>query len=366
MIWRFIVRAIRWLLLLSLPITLPAIINGVYGGIALSFWRTGHLERTLESLDLELGLDSSLNAFSIPGTNSFLEFEDEQDTIYHLPQLYTRDWADKLNFVLPEQHRFSNQIAGVDVGIDAFASFDGLMRDITRYPNEPDETWLYVSGYNMPELAAWLSKWDKSFDRFVQYYYTQEQFNQSRLAFVSCDRSGFLCGVWGVRSPALIHMQVLPGAPSRADLNPDLTYDVDLKYLRRVSVRVIDLPLKSSVSTGLPRNCFPGHFEQLLAVISGDRFWEQYEAWDDTDQLMKLYNKDVLELKEQRGTPLYYLSEYEDWTIRHVTKPIGIEENMVQLQTIIFIFSTLATELVRLPIVTTKAYVDAWIEGYFG
>ncbi|WPH00418.1 Hypothetical protein R9X50_00324500 [Acrodontium crateriforme] len=365
--WKFIVRAFRLLFLLSLPITLPAIINGLYGGIAFSFWRTGHIERNLDCLDLELGLDSSLNSFSVPGARTFLNFEDEQDTIYHVPQLHTRNWADTLNFVLPKEHRFSHQVAGVDVGIDAFASFNGLMRDISRHPSEPDETWVYISGLSTPGIDAWLSEWDKAFDRLVQFSYnTQEQLNQSRLAFVDCDSTGFLCGVWGVRSPALIHMKVLAGAPSRVDLNPDLTYDIDLKYLRSVSIRVIELPLESSISTGLSKNTFPGHFEQLLAVIGGENFWEQYETWDDSEQLMKLYDGYVRKLTERRGTLRYYLSKYERWTIYQVTEPIGIQERMAQVQTTFFLFATLATELVRLPIVITKAYVDAWTDHLIG
>jgi hypothetical protein len=129
---------------------------------------------------------------------------------------------------------------------------------------------------------------------------------------------------WGVRSPTLLHFLVEDDPPKEEDIDAGLHYSADLQHLRPVTVRVIEFPLKDAY-TGLPSNVFPGHEEQMLAIMRGDRLYEQFEPWVELTQEFRRFAEYMDELYERRGTFLYYIGKSADWVADHFTKPFYLD-----------------------------------------
>ncbi|KAE9372222.1 hypothetical protein N431DRAFT_535924 [Stipitochalara longipes BDJ] len=144
--------------------------------------------------------------------------------------------------------------------------------------------------------------------------------------FAKChDTAGFLCGIWVVKAPALLHFSVADSAPLLEDIEPGVTYSISTSNLRAVTARVIEFPLKDSY-TGLQSSVFPGPEEQMLAMMRGDKLWEQFEPWTDFEQSWRRFHEYIDEkFYDRKGTLLYYLGEAEEWIVDHLEKPFGLE-----------------------------------------
>jgi hypothetical protein len=62
-------------------------------------------------------------------------------------------------------------------------------------------------------------------------------------------------------------------------------------------VRVIEFPLKDSY-TALPSSVFPGPTEQILAMMCGDKLYEQFEPCNEFEQTMCWYHRVILHAVE--------------------------------------------------------------------
>jgi hypothetical protein len=144
---------------------------------------------------------------------------------------------------------------------------------------------VYIPDYALPIF----SRWDGAFQAAVQAAYVPSILNQTQLFFTLCKgTAGFLCGVWGVRAPKL-HFLIGDSPQRPEDIALGLTYSAKLSNLNPVTVRVIEFPTEGGY-IGLTPAVFPGTTEQLLAIMRGDRLFEQFEPWDGLQQTIDFQN----------------------------------------------------------------------------
>jgi len=314
-------KACKWPLLLTLPVTILPIIGGIIGGFYFPYWNhslvSGNVDAFLQDVK-----DQS-NDWGVPGAMSFRQFQDINNG-FHVLRLNSDDWASKLGFVLPLA--YGDWKYFVDTPVNKFGSLDSLMLDSTcsTGTTPPKEQWVYLSDFGWPGL----SDWDTAFSAVVQAAYVPSALNETRLFFAMCHGTAkFLCGVWSVKPPALLHFKVEDHPPRREDLDPGVQYPTNLWNLRPVTVRVIEFPLKDTY-TGLASDVFPGPEEQMLAITRGDRLYEQFEEWDEMRQMMLRFQDSISAHYDRKGSFLYYLGKADTWVERNLANPLGVKDLM--------------------------------------
>lgn len=71
---------------------------------------------------------------------------------------------------------------------------------------------------------------------------------------------------------------------------------------------------------------FPGPKEQILAIMRGDKLYEQFDPWNDFEQSLRRFQEYVADnFYQRKGTFLYYLEKSDDWVTKHLTTPVGLE-----------------------------------------
>lgn len=307
------------------------IICGISNGFYFAFWHDNRIDTHTDTWLHEL--KDLANDWSLPEM-TFRDFQDRNND-FHVLRLNFNDWASKLGFIQPQEY-FKN----LNTPINKYGDLDTLMLDASPWCQTPppNEQWVYISEYAWPLL----SEWDTAFEAAVQAGYIPSALNETQLFYAqSPGTAGFLCGVWGVRAPALLHFSIKDSAPGPEDITPGLTYSISSSNLRSVTVRVIEFPLKDSY-TALPSSIFPGPREQMLAMMRGDKLYEQFEPWNEFDQTMRRFHEYIDDnFYDHKGTFLYYLGKADDWTTDHLEKPLGLEEAAQTVYTIGF-FATFA------------------------
>jgi hypothetical protein len=317
---RWPVRLIKWLFLLTLPMTIFPVLSGTITGVTFGIWYQRHIDDTTKKF-LEQVTDF-LGDWGVGGdAPTYHTFMDTYND-FHLVRVNGNDWLSKLGFVLPNEYTDPNDDT---ISIDKYADLGTLMRDTScrSYARKPREQWLYLSYFAFPGLNAW----DKAFNGVLEYVHAHPSLNQSGLHFATCgDTAGFLCGVWWAHSPALLHFKVEDDPPNLEDLEEGLTYSAQLRYLRPVTVRLIEFPLENKF-TGLPMSTFPSPEQQMLSMVAGDRLYEQFEPFETWVQIQKRFSEYISDAP--KGTVLNYVNKADDWMIDHITEPLGIEPVLV-------------------------------------
>lgn len=328
-------KGFKWLFLLTLPLTALPSISGIVNGLYFAYWSSGLIDKNIDAYLHDLR--DHANDWSVPGAVSFREWQDTHND-FHLLRLNTNDWNSKLGFILPRE--YGDLQYNVRTPINKYASLDTLMLDISRRPTPQKEQWVYVSDFAWPSFNTW----DMAFDAAVQGAYVPSALNETRLFFAACyHTAGFLCGVWGVRAPTLLHFLVEDFPPQLEDITPGLTYSTDLWKLRPVTVRVIEFPLQG-VYTGLPADVFLGPREQMLGIMRGDRLFEQFEPWNELQQTLRRFQEYLDNLYHRKGTFLYYLGKTDDWATGYLAKPFGLEEALEVMNVGCFIVTAAVTQ----------------------
>lgn len=348
-----ILVAASYAFVITLPLTIFPFLSGFMNGILFTFWQANGIDAHYKSLLVEIDQSARLDAWSVPGAPSIHKHMDSNNA-FHIPPLHTNDWTSKLGLMLPEQS--TNPEVHPDVGVDKAASLEHLVRDVSCHVNGPAESWVYVSSMAWPEVF----EWDKAFDDILQEVYVGPAPNSTGFAFLECAETGFLCGVWGVENPALVHFRVGDYAPLEDEMDPGLTYVAERRDLRPVEVRVVELPLTNAY-TGLPAHVFPSLQEQIRALIFTPFFVEQLDTYGPTAQLIERFT-DYMDQLERRHKLLLYYNKVESWMVRHLTEPLGIEPYLTVLGQTTFAVSTGVTSLVRMPFMLIR---DA-VKGFLG
>ncbi|KAL1605368.1 hypothetical protein SLS60_004916 [Paraconiothyrium brasiliense] len=331
-------RLIKWLFLLTLPVTIFPIFGGIFTGITFGIWNTQHIDKTSKKFVDEV--TDLLGDWGVGGNvPTFREYLDTHND-FHLTRVNSNDWLPKLGFFLPNEY---TDLDDPIISIDKYANLETLMRDIScrTYAQMPLEQWLYLSYLAFPSI----NQWDKAFNGVLEYVHAHSDLNQSGFHFANCgDTAGFLCGVWTTRHPALLHFKVEDEPPKPEDIEDGLTYPCDLVHLRPVTVRLIEFPLKQEF-TGLPLSIFPSPKQQMLSFVAGERLYEQIEPYDPWPQMQKRFTEHMDSLWDAEGTVLNYINKVDDWMIDHITKPLGIEPVLIDMGSFLMMFSAIASQL---------------------
>jgi len=339
--FRIIWICVKWSFLLTLPFApftiLPTIL-GVFNGVYFAVWQDSKISENTDTWLYEL--KDIANDWGVPEM-TFRDFQDKKND-FHILRVNSDDWAYKLGFLHPVEYA-----KDTDIPIDKYGDLDTLMVDTTSScrPRPPDDQWLYISDFAWPSF----DEWDAAFDAAVQAAYVPSALNTTRLFFAKChNTAGFLCGIWKVKAPALVHFHVTDSAPFPEDIEPGLTYATSTSDLRAVTARVIEFPLKDSY-TGLPSFFFPGPKEQMLAIMRGDKLWEQFDPWTDFEQSWRRFHEYIDEkFYDRKGTLLYYVGNIEEWIVDHIEKPLGLEITDQILYSINFLLTTTIVNIVVL------------------
>jgi hypothetical protein len=335
-------KVLKWLLLLTLPLTILPIIHGITLGILFVHWRDNHIDKNADAWLYEI--KDHINDWSVAGF-SFRDFQDRNND-FHITRLNSNDWLNKMGFVLPRE--YGDFDCNEHAPINKYADLMTLMVDTNNacLLAPPREQWVFMSDYAWPEF---IYPWDDAFDSAIQAAYVPSTLNESRLFHANCrGTASFLCGIWAVRSPALLHFLVEDSAPKPENIESGLTYTAPLEELRPVTVRVVELPLRGAY-TGLPSLIFPTFEKQILSIMHGDGLFEQFEPWDEFTQEYARFQEYAEKIFAKKGTIMYHLDQTDDWITDNIAKHIYFEEPLDWVTQVSLLVSWALTLLVTIP-----------------
>ena len=145
-------------------------------------------------------------------------------------------------------------------------------------------------------------------------------------AYVDCRAASFLCHVWQVQHPALVHFRVdMDGAAREEDVGAD-DFATPLEQLRPVEVRVFDLGLQQDVSP-LPPGVFPSRLEQMKALTMNDGAYTVEDEYHEPERLLhQFYEQYYVPACNEQGSFLDYISEADNWIRENIVTPIGLTD----------------------------------------
>jgi hypothetical protein len=346
------IRLLFYTFLLSLPITIFPVSWGIQGGVHFHFWSHRRIAENTNAYLFDIERHGSLSYWNVPGAQTIHEFQDSKGPFCR-PSLRLLDWTKKLSVLKPDSE------AEGDPGIDRTASLDDLVRRSVSSPRRmPESYWVYVTW--LPEYSS--NPWDTAFSELLQEMYVHPLDPSVEVYVLDCLASQFLCGVWGVKHPSLVHFQV--GNETLAELEasgqhtPQLYYHYNHPFdmLYPVTARVIELPLEGDDAVHfLPRNTLPTPYLQLRTLLRDapkSAITAHFDAWEELVQTLTRF-QDVHDAQTERyGSLSYRVSKADSWYTDHVLKPIfgkDINEFLKDTQNLIFTVVMLCAALIRLP-----------------
>lgn len=138
-------RAIYWLVLLTLPLTIFPIFTGTLGGILLPVFEYRHVSDVTDKYLHDL--KDSASDWGVGGSApSFRQFQDKNND-FRLTRVNSDDWVSKLGFVLPLEYSDMETILAHDTSIEKQASLQALMRETSSKGADrlPREQWLFLT-----------------------------------------------------------------------------------------------------------------------------------------------------------------------------------------------------------------------------
>jgi hypothetical protein len=339
--------------LLSLPVTIFPIIWGAMGGIKFSFWQHEKILEHTNALTFEVEQDQRMSYWNVPGAQTIHQFQDNQAPFF-LPQLRLLDWVDKLSLIKPSQYPEE------DPTIDRMGNLDDLTRSTS--PNLwPTEYWVYITF--SPQYGR--SEWDEAFDQILQSSYARPKRSNTAFYYLDCLKSQFLCGVWGVKFPSLVHFTVENYTiaelrtmdPSEHTPHLEHHYAIGDTKLRPVTARVIELPLEDDDAVPfLPRNTLPTPYLQLRTLIFDapqSSIVDHFDPWEPMLQTFKRFQDLIDNLTDLPGTHQYRVYKAYKWYSDTITEPIlGKDlDDMISgaVQALVFPLTFTVFELARIP-----------------
>ena len=359
---RLSIRIFCYGFLLSLPITLFPVIWGVQGGVQFHFWTHRQIEENTNAMTTELDQHSSLSYWNVPGAQTIHQFLDKTAPFF-IPQLRLMDWTEKLKLSKPSQDD--------DTGIDRWAALDDLVRPTAlNVPGNPTEYWVYITF--MPEYSS--SPWDVAFSEVIQHAYTNSRHANVGVYYLDCLTSSFLCGVWSVKYPSLVHFTIANHTLS--DVESEDATQLSYEYaclpntLNPVTARVIELPLENEDAVHfLPRNTLPTPYLQLRTLMSdahSSAIIDHFEPWSPMTQYLRRFQDYNDHLVETPGTYWHHLNKVDRWYVNHILKPVlGKDVNddlLTEIQSIVFTCTVILAEIVRMPF-NLGWYIYTWHLG---
>lgn len=296
---KLILRAVKSVFYLTLPLTILTIILSIIQGLVLGAWYHGKSVNHPALFMNNMMTVKTYEWFKEPGGQNPLRIPRAP---YHIQQLHNPlEWTKELDLVRPRDWNTDN------VGV--LASFGNLRRRrprSERYMNW--HHWIYLSANEQPLNETWnADPWDKAFLDLLEHRDKHEFWGRSNFHYITCP-GNFLCDIWSVSAPALIHLTNEPirrNATQKRSMKP---------ILDPVSVRIFELPLKKAVIPGI----FPSQFEQMRSITaSNSTYWETRDKYSNFDQV--------------RGQALKVLKKMEDKYPSTYGRLVWLEDKWVNL-----------------------------------
>jgi len=334
---RLFFRLVYYTFLLTLPFTFFPLLSGISAGITFHVWNNGQVVQHTNSLLFEVEAATWQNYVSVPGALTFSDYLDDRAP-FHIPKITTKDWANKLGVILPNEHRNDTT-----VGVDKLASLDGLVRSVecADHGNRPKKYWVYVT--SLPELRR--DPWDRAFSELLQHFYVNPLPLDTEVLYLDCAEAAFLCGVWNVKNPSLLYFTALDESLGDREANRTLnedndeiqyTYPFPVDTLHPVTVRVIELPLSGEAASNLlPRASLPVPDSQLRALLLDpfpDDLLAEWDTYSSNVQMTRRFQDHIDSLCYKRGTRDYYINEADHWYTDNVLHYLGLDFDAEILQ----------------------------------
>lgn len=330
---RLVGEALKWITILLLPFTGLAILRGFMDAIMFCIWNHLHVQSDVAAF-LQIDKDG-LDARAAGKDVARALDRDDVKNGFHLTRI-NWDHMAKLQFRWPKEYQCFGEPECADLGINILGDLDHLMYCEECHPTWDRDSWIWITETNDPTNG---SVWDAAFDDVVQRSYVRAQEAAVAITpttqpplpffyFMNCNTTGeFLCGIWNTRAPALVHFTIEETRASEMDdLDPDLHYNEDLRTLRPVTARIIEFPLRDDeVYLGLPKYVLPMPQEQVRAVISTDRLYEQFDPYHAEQQVRKRFFDTRWAYAETKGSALWYFERFDDLVFDNILEPLGLD-----------------------------------------
>lgn len=307
----------------TLPITIYPLIYGTLYGLLWTYFQDMQYHQNIDTLMFEAESDSWMNAFSLPGIPGI---HDVPVAPFYLPTLLNSNWYKRLNLTKPAEDVAQN------AGVDRAAVLEDLSQEINPHDSSPTSHWVFVT--SMP----WLSlPWDVAFDQLVQYHYIHPPARNASLSYVDCARSGFLCGIWNVQPPAMLHFAVEGPRPEDDDPLPE-AFSWRAYPLKPVTIRVVELGLET-----FKRGMFPSEFDQLLFLTSGEYSFDSLEEYSAERQQERRFNN-WFDLKLKEWSLLDALYGVDVWIQDMLGEDSPILSFLLEVRQIFFLIVTIGVQ----------------------
>ncbi|KAF2762412.1 hypothetical protein EJ05DRAFT_690 [Pseudovirgaria hyperparasitica] len=287
-------KGFKYVFLPTLPLTFFPIVIGIINGVHFGIY---HDRMIRENTDKFLySVKSVANDWGVPGF-TFRDFQDTKND-YHIMRINSNDWLKKLNLILPTEY---TDWDNVDAPINQYADLEQLVADMVCPNAPPKEQWIYLARYRIFDKYT---EWGQAFDKARQHAYAPSKLNESHIFLAECSGTAdFLCGVWQIKAPALLHFKVEDEKIDHDDIPAGLSYRGDYTHLHPVTARVIEFPLENAYLE-LPPSVFPGYNEQLLSIMKKSELVEQFDEHNLFMQEMKRHQEAVNELYDAKASTL--------------------------------------------------------------
>jgi hypothetical protein len=174
---------------LTLPVTILPLINGITCGIYYLCWKDNIIDQNVDAHLYGIKEFSNEN-WRAPGF-TFRDFQDRNND-FQLLRLNDNDWFQKLGFVLPREYTDSKH--NENTPLNKINSLDALMfdkqcRGACKAP--PKEQWVYIAAR---DWMLW-DPWDQAFLAAAEAGYVPSHLNGTKLYFATCHGTAtLLCG----------------------------------------------------------------------------------------------------------------------------------------------------------------------------
>ncbi|KJY01243.1 hypothetical protein TI39_contig298g00068 [Zymoseptoria brevis] len=329
--FRFIWKVAKWPFLLTLPVTFLPFLLASISGIIFAFWNDALVYDNTAKWLLEV--KELMGDWGVGGNApTFRQFQDTHND-FRTMRINSNDFLEKLDFILPEQYFDDTGTPKEDLPIDKYADIDNLVRDTSPTarcgkPEKPREQWLCLTDYGSRYF-----EWDEDFRHAVQFAQGDLKLNQTGLCLEYKETSSgpFPRG----------------RLPSRCvgDGGKGFSYAGDMRYLRPVTVRIIEFPLEGQY-TGLPWSTFPGNEQQMLSIMTGDHLYEQFEPYNPLQQMITRFSEHMDKAYwNNKWHVLHYLNELEEVMQEHVAPPLGLSGVVTSIYQLSFVLTGNAVSL---------------------
>jgi hypothetical protein len=299
-------RIVRLLLCTILLLLLPAFASGIVAGLHLgnffSLRRIDGIEaytRDFEQLEFHASM-------SLPG----LPMEDTPLPPFYKPYLYTTNWWERLDIKRCNPKDPECTLAdSCDMDEILKEPINKMVRfeEFRRLPgsDSPTHYWIYFANF----VISARSTWDKAFNQLLEHTDVHPAAHNASLQVVDCSTARFLCHIWALKPPTMVHMSFKPRLTDeeRAD------YDQHESWMDEFIpvIRWTELPLGYDELRGT-ETMFPSYFEQMRRITHNDishedmpelvyHEMELYSWYDWTDEgstgmarFIRWFNKNLL------------------------------------------------------------------------